>query len=138
MKREVRLVDFFTAALERVAIGLFRPPKIGRVEIAVPIEHLDKSHGDDSAGWAAHFESSPPREVLAEIEHRLTRRRAADTDWLKLNHPPDRRGFRSQESGSGRIAGCNGRPSTIVVSGLRPTGTLQSRVVRLSTVDVRC
>src|SRR5262245_57042819 len=103
MKREVRLVDFFTAALERVAIGLVRPPKIGRVAIGVPIENLAKSHSDDSAGRAARLESSPPREVLAEIEHRLTRRRAADTDWLKLTHPPDRRGFRSQESGFRRI-----------------------------------
>ena len=50
---EVRLEGLLGAAAQRVAVGLLRGAEVGRVEVAVLVEHLGVLELDRRAGGAA-------------------------------------------------------------------------------------
>src|SRR5204863_1395621 len=136
MEGEVRLVPLFTAAFQRVAIGLTRAPQVRGVEIAFPIQHLREPERDRRSRGTAHPQPRPPSEVLAEIEDRLPRWGSVDRNGTELPYATDWWGFRSQESGFRGIEPHNRRPLTIIVRRTTPPGTLRARVIGLAAVDV--
>ncbi len=97
LKGEVRLVDFDSATLERVPVGLFRGAQVVDIEIALFIKHLGVPQRDGRPGGSLHFHPHPADHVLSKIDDRQPGRGFHHFDGLYLFDFTNRRAGRRDQ-----------------------------------------
>ena len=133
---EVRLEGLLGAATQRVAVRLLRGAKVGRVEVAVLVEHLGVLELDRRAGGSRDAEPHPADHVLPHVVHGLASRCVDDLERLDLLDAPDRRAGGGDDVRQREGRDAHGLPIRVGEAGLAPACT--SRGAHRTSLRCRC
>ena len=138
VKSEVRFVAFVGAALERVGLALLCRAQVGRVEVALAVQHFRVFEPDRRTCGTPHAKARPAHHVLSHVHHGFTGRRVQDLDGSDFLDAPDGGSGGRDEHVLAVIRDAHGLPVSRVESRLGPPCTLQARIVALAVIDVGC